>query len=605
MNKENQNQKKITLLSITQKIDDIFNSICQKINEFLGKKTFLKFFLRRMICGCEFGICLDFKFESTLKNDPTILIDKDPLFLFTLNVRSLIPILAGILILVLVYLATIAKKIFPWFAFFPSQLTKEVTLRCISVVVDVVAPELAHILLDKIIFFLEDSLNKQLEKLNTYDLNNYQIVKEIISIINSSIVQDVAKMTTRKLSDLYNITLNWQKLMKKCLDPMRMMKISFLILMNLAVFMMIFNCSHKEAINHSKSDTEQYDKNPTQNELNKLVENNENIVKLDGEISNDEKAYEKIKESYEKVSQSYKFKYLMLDPLDKFVKLSDFYEENREIINDGIAIAKNFIQKKGKTKCKRIHYSGIKQQFIQQVVFYATNQFPSILQMIGYSRRKHQQYLFVENKEKGTLDRFISKLQNVKNKQKKFNITNKLIISYGLACAIKHLHKNQIIHRNIKPSNIYLDSNLYPYLSDFYMAKQVEIDVSYKLAETTIEFMSPEFIKNYENEQNSFKLDIYSFGVTIFMLITESNSFDVKNGTGSLRNDILDGKRPEIPDYVDQEWRSLISECWKQDPELRPDISTICDLLESSEFVNSKINIKAFNSYKKIIQNHK
>lgn len=94
-------------------------------------------------------------------------------------------------------------------------------------------------------------------------------------------------------------------------------------------------------------------------------------------------------------------------------------------------------------------------------------------------------------------------------KKTKIDPTNKLIISYGIANVIEHLHKNQIIHRNFKPSSIYLDSNLYPHFSDFYMDKQIKIDVQYKLAKVTIEFMSLEFIDDYESNQNSFKIDVY------------------------------------------------------------------------------------------------
>lgn len=198
----------------------------------------------------------------------------------------------------------------------------------------------------------------------------------------------------------------------------------------------------------------------------------------------------------------------------------------------------------------------------------------------------------------GTLDLLI------KNKNIKIDETNKLIISYGIACAIRHLHQNNIVHRNLKPANIHIGSRFYPYVSDFYLAKQTEMEVPYNLIETTIEFMAPEFISDYKKHQNSFKLDVYSFGVILFVLMTKSISFDVENKSDDLRKDILLGKRPKIPSNIGQKWINLITECWSQDPEKRPDFTQICTRLESSDFVNNDINIKAFNSYKNIITKH-
>ena len=57
-----------SILSITQKIDGIFNWICLKINKAIGSHIGLKFFLRRTLGGCEFGVCLNFNLKNN-KND--------------------------------------------------------------------------------------------------------------------------------------------------------------------------------------------------------------------------------------------------------------------------------------------------------------------------------------------------------------------------------------------------------------------------------------------------------------------------------------------------------------------------------------------------------
>lgn len=143
--------QKLSLLSITESIDDIFNNIFQQINKLLGEKTFLKLFMRRTLFGCEFGICFNFSFDNCGLNDPYCLIDKDPMILFTLCVKSFAPILAGILIAFLVYVTSIAKDIAEWIIGFPEKLTKELILKGVFVICNIVSSELMNFALDKFI----------------------------------------------------------------------------------------------------------------------------------------------------------------------------------------------------------------------------------------------------------------------------------------------------------------------------------------------------------------------------------------------------------------------------------------------------------------------
>lgn len=78
----------LCLLRITEKIDDLFNLIFQKVNEVLGNKTFLKLFMRRTLCGCEFGVCLNFNLKNDKNDDPNCIIDLDPLLLLFLFLQE-------------------------------------------------------------------------------------------------------------------------------------------------------------------------------------------------------------------------------------------------------------------------------------------------------------------------------------------------------------------------------------------------------------------------------------------------------------------------------------------------------------------------------------
>ena len=149
--------------------------------------------------------------------------------------------------------------------------------------------------------------------------------------------------------------------------------------------------------------------------------------------------------------------------------------------------------------------------------------------------------------------------------------------------------------------NIYLDSKFYPYLSEFYYAKQIEVKYPYVLIDSTPGFMAPEFIDDYKSNQNSFSLDVYAFGMTLFILITENNPFAYQKPKDILAK-IKSGNRPQFPQNINKNWMKLINKCWKQNPEERPSFEEICNVLESKEFVNEYIDQKSFESYKKLIK---
>lgn len=116
--------------------------------------------------------------------------------------------------------------------------------------------------------------------------------------------------------------------------------------------------------------------------------------------------------------------------------------------------------------------------------------------------------------------------------------------------------------------NIYLDSKFYPYLSEFYYAKQIDVKYPYVLIDSTPGFMAPKFIEDYKSNQNSFSLDVFAFGMTLFILITEKNPF------------------AQFPQNIKENWIKLINQCWNQNPEARPSFLEICGVLESKVFVN-------------------
>lgn len=116
----------------------------------------------------------------------------------------------------------------------------------------------------------------------------------------------------------------------------------------------------------------------------------------------------------------------------------------------------------------------------------------------------------------------------------------------GLAAALHYLHEEletQIIHRDVKTSNVMLDSNFNARLGDFGLARWLEHDLSYKpktppvfknqrfrLAETTgiggtIGYLPPESFQ--KRSVATAKSDVFSFGIVVLEVVSGRRAVDL------------------------------------------------------------------------------
>ncbi|RCV39445.1 hypothetical protein SETIT_8G225400v2 [Setaria italica] len=86
----------------------------------------------------------------------------------------------------------------------------------------------------------------------------------------------------------------------------------------------------------------------------------------------------------------------------------------------------------------------------------------------------------------------------------------------GIAQGLHYLHEQRVVHMDLKPANILFDSDMNPRISDFGVAKKLDLGVEKTSDDTnivgTMPYMPPEYI---DQGTVSTKCDVYAFGITL------------------------------------------------------------------------------------------
>ncbi|KAF9165282.1 hypothetical protein DFQ26_000330 [Actinomortierella ambigua] len=154
-------------------------------------------------------------------------------------------------------------------------------------------------------------------------------------------------------------------------------------------------------------------------------------------------------------------------------------------------------------------------------------------------------------------------------------------IAREIAQGLAYLHFKQVIHRDLKSTNVLLTHHMEVKLCDHGLptikASSMRQLAGHPVHHGTLRWMAPELIT--DQPQYSTKSDIYALGMVMWEMAANCTSpFKDQRDNYIIMAIIKQGERELLPDDTPQSYRSWVDRCWRADPSRRPE----ADQMEAS-----------------------
>ncbi|KAF5475282.1 hypothetical protein F2P56_007105 [Juglans regia] len=242
-------------------------------------------------------------------------------------------------------------------------------------------------------------------------------------------------------------------------------------------------------------------------------------------------------------------------------------------------------------------------EFVNEIGMISGLQHPNVVRLYGCCIERNQLLLVYEYMENNSL---AHALFGPEESPVKLDWHTRQKICVGIARGLAFLHEEsplKIVHRDIKTTNVLLDRDLNPKISDFGLAKLDEEEnthISTRVA-GTIGYMAPEYaLWGYL----TYKADVYSFGIVALELVAGKNNMKFRPTDDFVclldwalvlqqKGNLMELVDPRLGSNFSKEEAARMVKvallCTNPSPVLRPTMSAVVSMLEGRTAVHELI----------------
>lgn len=238
------------------------------------------------------------------------------------------------------------------------------------------------------------------------------------------------------------------------------------------------------------------------------------------------------------------------------------------------------VKKYDKAKVSSTKLRAIKRE-VAIMLFLARKRVPNVVNMYGAFADSQGYYIVMEYCAGGDL------LESLLKRKRAMHENAAMVqIVLPILDTLCHLHSFNIIHRDVKLENIFLDEAGKVKLGDFGLTMCTAQEAAISPV-GTVEYMAPEVvclpsvdlilsgkINARDISPTTDKVDIWALGVTLFELVSGKLPFEGPDKAG-IKESILQNRMSVLPSNISEDCKSLIWDMLSYFPEDRPSAFTV------------------------------